>query len=95
VPGWPEDWVLEMPCKVDKTGVHPLPAEPLPEVCYGLIARVKSFEMLTTKAAVTGNRCILYEAMLAHPLGPAMGEIKNVMEDLLLTHKALLPQFWK
>ncbi|MDO9121084.1 MAG: hypothetical protein Q7U31_04815, partial [Anaerolineaceae bacterium] len=95
VPGWPEDWVLEMPCKVDKAGVHPLPAEPLPEVCYGLIARVKSFEMLTAKAAVTGDRDVLYEAMLAHPLGPSMGEIKPVMEDLLQTHKAWLPQFWK
>jgi len=95
VPGWPEDWVLEMPCKVDKAGVHPLPAEPLPDVCFGLIARVKTFEMLTAKAAVTGDRGLLYEAMLAHPLGPAMGDIKPVMEDLLQTHKAWLPQFWK
>ncbi|MGH2521746.1 MAG: 6-phospho-beta-glucosidase, partial [Anaerolineales bacterium] len=26
VPGWPEDWVLEMPCQVDATGIRPLPA---------------------------------------------------------------------
>ena len=28
VAGWPEDWVLEMPCRVDARGIQPLPAEP-------------------------------------------------------------------
>ena len=23
VPGWPDDWVLELPCRVDRTGIHP------------------------------------------------------------------------
>ncbi|MDH7490689.1 MAG: 6-phospho-beta-glucosidase, partial [Anaerolineae bacterium] len=26
VAGWPPDWVLEMPCRVDAAGIHPLPA---------------------------------------------------------------------
>ncbi len=95
VPGWQADWVLEMPCKVDRAGVHPLPAEPLPEICYGLIAQVKSYELLTARAAVTGDRGLLYEALLAHPLGPSLDQIEAVMEDILLTHKAYLPQFWK
>ena len=95
VPGWPEDWVLEMPCKVDRAGVHPLPAEPLPETCFGLIAQVKSYELLTAQAAVTGDRNLLYQAMLAHPLGPEMAKIQPVMDDLLLTHKKYLPNFWK
>ena len=95
VAGWPEDWVLEMPCKVDLSGVNALPAEPLPETCYGLIAQVKSYEMLTAKAAISGDRDLLFEAMLAHPLGPSVDQIKPVMEDLLVTHKAYLPLFWK
>ncbi len=94
VAGWPEDWVLEMPCKVDGEGVHPLPAEPLPEVCAGLIAQVKAYEILTAQAAMTGDRDLLYQAMLAHPLGPSMDQIKPVMLDLLTTHKKYLPTFW-
>jgi 6-phospho-beta-glucosidase len=94
VPGWPEDWVLEMPCRVDGEGVHPLPAEPLPETCYGLIAQVKSYELLTAQAAMTGDRKLLYEAMLAHPLGPSMEQINTVMDDLLVTNKQYLPLFW-
>ena len=38
VPGWPADWVLEMPVKVGRAGFEPLPAQPLPPVCFGLLA---------------------------------------------------------
>jgi 6-phospho-beta-glucosidase len=94
VPGWPVDWVLEMPCKVDARGIHPLPAEPLPPVCFGLIAAVKSYELLTVEAAVHGDREAAYQALLAHPLGPAADKIEEVLEDMLQTNKAYLPQFW-
>lgn len=95
VPGWPEDWVLEMPCKVDRKGIHPLPAEPLPPACFGLLAQVKSYELLTVEAAVHGNRNAAYQALLAHPLGPKADKIQTVLDDLLETHRAYLPQFWK
>jgi 6-phospho-beta-glucosidase len=95
VPGWPEDWVLEMPCKVDRKGIHPLPAEPLPPACFGLLAQEKSYELLTVEAAVHGNRNAAYQALLAHPLGPKADKIQTVLDDLLETHRAYLPQFWK
>lgn len=95
VKGWPENWVLEMPCKIDRQGAHPLPAEPLPDVCYGLIAQVKSYEILTAKAAVSGDRGLLYQALVAHPLGPEMGDVEAVMEDLLNTNKKYLPNFFR
>ena len=95
VKGWPKDWVLEIPCKIDRLGAHPIAAEPLPDVCYGLIAQVKSYEILTARAAVSGDRNILYQALLAHPLGPEMDDVEKVMEDLLNTHKKYLPNFFK
>jgi 6-phospho-beta-glucosidase len=95
VPGWPVDWVLEMPCKVDRAGVHPLPADPLPDVCYELIVQIKRYEKLTAEAAVTGDRDLLLQGLLNHPLGPAVDQIKPVLTDLLETHKAFLPQFWR
>jgi 6-phospho-beta-glucosidase len=93
VAGWPADWVLEMPCKVSRSGITPLPAEPLPPVCFGLLAQIKSYELLTVEAAVRGDRKALYQALLAHPLGPEADEIPAVMEDLLATNAAWLPQF--
>lgn len=95
VRGWPVDWVLELPCRLDRSGIHPLPAEPLPEACFGLIAQVKSFELLTVQAAVHGDRRAAYQALLAHPLGPKADQVQAVLNDMLETHRAYLPQFWK
>jgi 6-phospho-beta-glucosidase len=95
VPGWPEEWVLEMSCKVDRSGIHPIPSEPLPSVCFGLLAQVKSYELLTVEAAVHGDREAAYQALLANPLGPKADQIQAVLDDLLTTHRAYLPQFWR
>jgi 6-phospho-beta-glucosidase len=90
---WPSDWVLELPAKVDKHGVHPLPAAPLPPACFGLIAQVKMYELLTIEAAVHGDRNAMYQALLANPLGPRADKIQDVMEDMLETNEQWLPQF--
>jgi 6-phospho-beta-glucosidase len=95
VPAWPADWVLELPCRVDRAGVHPLPIAALSPVAAGLIAQVKAYELLTAEAARTGDRKIAYEALLAHPLGPSADKVQAVLDDLLETHKAYLPLFWK
>jgi 6-phospho-beta-glucosidase len=95
VADWPADWVLEMPAMVDRQGFHPISVEPLPLVCYGLIAQVKSYEILTAEAAVTGDHEIAYQALLANPLGPTADQAQAVLEDLLETHKEYLPQFWR
>jgi 6-phospho-beta-glucosidase len=95
VPGWPAEWVLELPCRVDRAGVHPLPAEPLPPVCFGLLAHVKSYELLTVEAAVHGDKDAAFQALLAHPLGPTADCVQAVLDDLLVTNRLHLPQFWK
>ena len=92
---WPADWVLEMPATVKKSGITPLPAEPLPAACFGLIAQVKSYENLTVEAAVHGDRDAAYAALLAHPLGPTADKIQTVLDDMLETHREHLPRFWK
>jgi len=94
VPQWPEDWVLEMPCRVDRDGIEALPAEPLPLACSGLLAQVKAYELLTVEAAVHGDRQAAYQALLVHPLGPMADRIQAVLDDLLETHRAHLGQFW-
>ncbi len=91
---WPADWVLEMPAAVRRSGIRPLPAEPLPPACFGLIAQVKAYELLTVEAAVHGDREAAYQALLAHPLGPTADKVQTVLDDLLETHREYLPQFW-
>lgn len=94
IAGWPADWVLELPCKVDRQGVHALPAEPLPPACFGLLAQVKMYELLTVEAAVRGDRAAAYQALITNPLGPQPAQAAAVLEDMLQTHRAHLPQFF-
>jgi len=93
VKGWPEDWVLEMPCRVSSDGFHPLPTEPLPPVCYGLIAQIKTFEILTVEAAVHGDKDAAFQAILAHPLCPPADKVQQILDELLDTNREYLPQF--
>jgi 6-phospho-beta-glucosidase len=95
VAGWPADWVLEIPAQVSQAGVRPLSAPPLPPVCSGLIAQVKAYELLAARAAVEGDRRAAYQALLAHPLGPAADQVADVLEDMLETNREYLPQFWE
>lgn len=94
VAGWPADWVLEMPAIVHRDGLQPLPAPPLPPAQFGLLAQVKAYELLTVEAAVHGDRKAAYEALLAHPLGPPVEQLQAVLDDMLVTHRPYLPQFW-
>jgi len=91
---WPEDWVLELPARVDAAGVHPLPARALLGAAAGLVAQVKEYELLTVEAAVGGDRRALREALLAHPLGPEADKVGAVADDMLETNRAYLPRFF-
>ena len=95
VEGMPRDWVVELPARVDKSGIHPLPAAALPMAEFGLVSAVKMYELLTVEAAVHGDRKAAYEALLVNPLGPKADKIQAVLDDLLETNKAHLPQFFK
>jgi 6-phospho-beta-glucosidase len=95
VPGWPEDWVLEMPATVSRGAVQPLQAPPLPKMCSDLIARVKESELLTVQAAIHGDRKAAKQALLAHPLGPDPERAEAVLEDMLETNRKYLPRFWE
>ena len=95
VPGWPEDWVLEIPSRVGRAGIQPLPTEPLPPAQFGLLAHVKAYELLTVEAAVHGDRHAAYLALLAHPLGPSADKIDALLGDMLETNRAYLPQFFE
>jgi len=94
VPAWPSDWVLEMPARIDVEGIAPLSSRPLPPAQFALVAAVKSYELLAIEAAVTGDRTVAYEALLAHPLGPEADRVGAALDDLLETNRAWLPAFW-
>jgi 6-phospho-beta-glucosidase len=90
VAGWPSDWVLELPCRVGRAGIQPIATQPLPLVCFGLLAQVKAYEILTAQAATEGRYEAAYEALLVHPLGPSADRVKAVLDDMIATHTPYL-----
>lgn len=92
---WDPSWVLELPATVRRSGITPIHAAPLPPFAFGLLAAVKSYEILTAQAAVTGDHNAAYQALLVHPLGPALANVEKVLDDLLETNRKYLPQFFQ
>lgn len=68
IPGMREDDVVEITCRCDETGVHPVPMEQVPEDALLLMQAVKRYERLTVEAIRDRSRDTAIEALMDHPL---------------------------
>ncbi|MGH8866628.1 MAG: 6-phospho-beta-glucosidase [Actinomycetes bacterium] len=68
LPGLDDDAVVEVPCRVDADGTHPVAAEPMTDEQAELVRTIKAVERTTIEAALTGSRETAVRAMAAHPL---------------------------
>lgn len=88
LPELPDDAVIEAPCRVDGSGVHPLPLEPLPDYARGLVTTIKQVERWTIEAATTGSARAARLAFTHHPLVDSAAIAVRLLED----YRAALPQ---
>lgn len=89
-----ESDVVEIPCRVGKTGATPLP---IPRFSnrhiIELMRTVKAYECHTVNAAITGDEQEAMRALLIHPL---LGDFETsyaCFQELKTAHRAYLPQF--
>jgi 6-phospho-beta-glucosidase len=66
--GLADDDVVEVPARVGRAGVVPLPQRPLAPELLGLVQHVAAYERLTARAAVTRDPVDARKALLTHPL---------------------------
>ena len=93
LPGIADDEVVEVPARITRDGAVPLPQAPLHPEMLDLIRRVKAYERLTIRAALSGDRLLALEALTANPLVP--GDVAAPLLDALLeANRALLPRFF-
>jgi 6-phospho-beta-glucosidase len=91
--GLAEDDAVEVPARIGADGPVPLAQPPLAPELLGLVQHVAAYERLAAKAAVTGERDLVYKALLAHPLVGQVPQAEELTEQLLATGREYLPQF--
>ncbi|WP_182200659.1 6-phospho-beta-glucosidase [Paraliobacillus salinarum] len=90
----PDDTVVEVNCIVTRNGPIPLSVGPLPISVQGLVQQIKSFELTTVDAAVTGSYDKALLALCINPLITDDKKAKLILDEMLEAHKDYLPQFF-
>jgi 6-phospho-beta-glucosidase len=85
LPFLPDDAVIEVPARVDVSGMTALPVEALEPLYAGLVAAVTAYEHLALDAALRGGYQRVLNALLAHPLVGQV-ELATCLADRLVDH---------
>jgi alpha-galactosidase len=91
----PADCCVEVPCRVDAAGVHPIAVGALPLQCAALNRTFVNVAELTVEAALEGRRDHVYQAVLLDPNAGAtltIGQIHEMVDELIDAHGDLLPE---
>ncbi len=90
VPGFDNETCVEVPARIGGDGAMAIEQDTPPASIRGLMQCVKAYETLTVEAAMTGDREIAFQAMLANPLMPGALGSKALLDDLLKTNEEYL-----
>jgi len=93
VAGLADDDVVELPARIESSGPVPRSQPPLQPELLGLVQHVAAYERLAAQAAITGDRELVYKALLAHPLVGQVPKVEELTDELLAAGRAHLPQF--
>jgi alpha-galactosidase/6-phospho-beta-glucosidase family protein len=90
----PAGAIVEVPALVDAGGVTPLCMGRLPKGVLGLTQSLVAWEELTVDAALSGDRDLVLQAVLAHPWVRSAAQAEGVCDEMFAAHAAHLPQFF-
>lgn len=89
----PYDSAVEINCVITKHGPLPITVGYLPDAVKGLVQSIKSFEQVSSDAAVTGSYSKALLAMTINPLVPSDTVAKSILDEMLQAHAEYLPNF--
>jgi alpha-galactosidase len=93
IAGLPAHTIVETPVVIGGMGVLPVRMGALPPLIAELCRREAERVELIVDAAVTGSRELALQALALDPVIDDLDTARAVLDDLLETHKANLPQF--
>ena len=91
----PHGCCVEVPCRVDGTGVHPIRIGSLPPQCAALNRTFVNVAELTVRAVLEQRRDHVYQAVMLDPNAGAtltIGQIRAMVDELIDAHGDLLPE---
>ncbi len=86
IEGMAPDDVVEVSCRVDGTGIHPVPLGAIPPAQAWLMHSVKRYERLTVQAISEHSRTVAIQALMAHPLVLSYSRARPLVEEYLQAH---------
>lgn len=89
----PREAVVEVPGLIDGSGVHGVGIGPLPDGIANILGGRARQQELTVDAALTGDRQLALQALLADPLVPTVEAAAAMLDDALAAHARFLPLF--
>ena len=92
----PDGCTVEIPCYVDRNGIHPAFVGPLPPQCAATCRVSINVQELAVEAALTGNRELVKLAVLHDPLTGAVcntEEVWAMCDEMFEALAPWLPQF--
>ena len=94
VPNLPAEAVLELPAAATATGLRPLQILDFPDPVAAIITRKLTATQLTVEAALTGDRRLFVEALLADGSVTDPEVADKMANELLEAHRQYLPNFF-
>ncbi len=92
----PEGCCVEVPCLVDRQGVHPCHVGALPPQLAALNQTNVNVQMMAVRAALTGDRQMAFWSIAHDPLTAAvlsLDEIQAMVDEMFEAEAKWLPQF--
>ena len=90
----PHGCCVEVPCRVDGDGVHPIAVGSLPPQCAALNRTFVDVAELTVRAALEERRDHVYQAVMLDPNAGAtltIAQIRAMVDELIDAHGELMP----
>ncbi|MDE0473934.1 MAG: hypothetical protein F4179_09890 [Gammaproteobacteria bacterium] len=92
VPGLPKNSVVEVPARVDASGLHPRKMQRLPEGILSLLRTQTSIHQLLVDAFDTGSRGTLLQALMLDPTTHSYRAAVNVINEMFRVQGDVLPE---
>lgn len=96
IPNLPPNACVEVPCLVDRAGIHPCYVGNLPEQCAAINRTNINVQLLTIRAARSKRKEDLYMAAMMDPHTAAelsMDEICCMCDEMLKAHEGWMPEY--